>query len=73
MQHSELGHPDGELLVRSLPRVEDEAVTGTVHGLESELGLLDVEQEHVVLVVVVVTGLLPEIDVEHVGGDDFEE
>lgn len=70
VQDTKLGHSEGKLLVGSVSRVKDEAVAGTVHRLKRKLFLVDVHQEHVVLVVGVVAGLLPEIDVEHGRGDD---
>ena len=51
--------------------LEHEAVTGAVHGLETVLGIITVEEEHIVSVVVSMTRDLPEIKVEDVGGDDF--
>ena len=44
-------------------------MTGTwaVHGLEAELLLLNVHQEHVVLVVLCVAAALPQLKVEQVG------
>jgi len=68
---TELGHADGELLVTAIFRVEDEAVARAVHGFKGPLLLLDVEREHVVLVVLPVTRGLPELRVVHVGRDDL--
>ena len=51
VEDAELGHADRQLLVRAVARVEDEAVARAVHRLERPLFLLDVEREHVVLVV----------------------
>jgi hypothetical protein len=70
VEDTKLGEPDGEFLERPRARVKDEAVAGAVHRLEGELVLVDREEEHVVLVIVVVPRCLPEVDVEHVGGDD---
>ena len=67
---TKLGHADRELLVAAVARVEDEAVAGAVHRLQRPLLLLDVEHEHVVLVVLPVAGGLPEPGVEHVRRDD---
>jgi hypothetical protein len=47
VQNTKLGHPNRQLLVRSLSRVKDEGVTGTVHRLQGKLFLVDVELEHV--------------------------
>ena len=71
VEDTELGHTDGKLLVTTVARVEDEAVTGAVHWLERPFVFLDVEGEHVVLVVLPVSGSLPELAVEHVGRDDY--
>ena len=51
VEDTKLGHANGELLVTPVARVEDETVPWAVHGLESPLLLLDVEREHVILVV----------------------
>lgn len=73
MYDSKLGHPNRQLLVRPVARVEDEAVTRTVHRLETPFLFLDVEREHIVFVVLPVTGGLPEFGMVHVGGDDWTE
>ena len=70
MYDPELGHADRQLAVAAVARVEDEAVPRAVHRLEPPLLLLDVEREHVVLVVLPVPGRLPELRVIHVWGDD---
>ncbi len=41
--------------------------TGAVHGFEAELLLLDVDEEHVLLVVVCMPARLPQVKVVHVG------
>ncbi len=46
--------------------VEDETVSRTIHGLESELLLLDLEAEHVIGVVVPMAGGLPQSRVVNV-------
>jgi len=46
-------------------------MAGAVHGLHSESLVLDLEDEDVVLVVEVVTGRLPQLEVENVGGHNF--
>lgn len=56
---TELRHPDGELLVATVPGVKDETVARAVHRLESPLLLLDVECEHVVFVVLPMPRRLP--------------
>jgi hypothetical protein len=40
--------------------------TRTIHGLEAELLFLDVDEEHVLLVVLCVSGRLPQVQVVHV-------
>lgn len=71
MQNTEIGHPDRQFSVRSIPRSEDESVGRAVHGFESECLLFDIEFEHVFGVVLPVTRSFPEFRVEHVGSDDF--
>eukprot|EP00760_Papus_ankaliazontas_P030251 PhM_4_TR468/c1_g1_i2/m.80221 len=73
VQHTEVSHAHRKLAVRAGAHVEHEAVPGAVHGLERELLLLDRRVEEVVLVLVVVTGDLPELRVVHVGRDDLLE
>ena len=51
--------------------VKDEAVAGAVHGLESELLLLDLEPEHVLGVVVPVARRLPQLRVVDIRRDDL--
>jgi len=46
-------------------------VTRTVHGLKTEMLLLNVKSEHILLVVIPVTRGLPELGVVHVGGDNL--
>ena len=70
VQDTELGHADGQFLVRAVARVEDETVAWAVHRLQRPFLLLDVEREHVVLVVLPVAGCLPQLGVVHVGRDD---
>lgn len=70
VKDTKLGQSNGKLLERSGARIKDKTVTGTVHRLQGKLVFVDVEEEHVLLVVVVVTRSLPEIDIEHVGRDD---
>jgi hypothetical protein len=52
--------------------VEDETVSRTVHGLESELLLLDLEAEHVIGVVVPMAGGLPQSRVVNVRGHNLK-
>ena len=55
MDDTELSHPNRQFLVTSISRVKDETVSRTVHGLERPFLLLDVEREHVIVVVLPVT------------------
>lgn len=50
---------------------EEQTVARAIHGLHTELLALHVEHKHVSLVVLRVARLLPELEVEHVGRDDF--
>ena len=45
--------------------------TWTVHGLEGKHGILDLETEHVLLIVLPVARSLPQFGVEDVGSDDL--
>ena len=51
--------------------LEHEAVARAVHGLHAELGALDVEAEHVVLVVERVARRVPEVEVVDVRRHDL--
>ena len=67
---AELRHPDWELLVTSVPRVKDDTMPRTVHWFQSPLLLLDIEREHVLLVVLPVSRSFPEFAVVHIRRDD---
>lgn len=66
VEDTELGHTDGQLPVTPLAVAKDETVAGAVHWLQSPLLLLDLKGEHVLVVVLPVTGLLPQGRVVHV-------
>jgi hypothetical protein len=70
MDYAEFRHSDGQLLVAAVARVKDQAVARTVHGLERPFLLLDVEDEHVVFVILPMPRGLPELAVVHVWRDD---
>lgn len=72
MNDTELGHSDRQLLVTTIPRVEDDTVAGAVHGFESPFFLLDIESEHVLPVVLPVARSLPKLGVVHVGGNNYD-
>ena len=69
---TKLGHTNWQFLVTAIPRVEDQAMTRAVHRLQCPLFLLNVENEHVVLVVLPMSGGFPEFGVVHVGRDDWD-
>lgn len=71
MENSEVSHSQRKFSVRSNRAVEHEAVTRAVHGLHSEALILDLEQEDVVLIVFVMTTGLPELQVVHIGRNNF--
>ena len=51
--------------------LEHQAVTRAVHGLQTVLRIITVEQEHIILVVGSMAADLPQFQVEHVGRDDL--
>ena len=59
------------LAVTTIPVAEQDEVSRAVHWLQSPLALLDVQFEHIIRIVLPVTGLLPEADVVHVRGLDL--
>mmetsp|Transcript_240 Transcript_240/g.510 ORF Transcript_240/g.510 Transcript_240/m.510 type:complete len:309 (-) Transcript_240:902-1828(-) len=69
VKHAEVGIPHRQLSVRALPRLEHDAMARAVHRLQPELLRLDVEAEHVLLVLGGVAGGLPQLEVVHVGRD----
>mmetsp|Transcript_47664 Transcript_47664/g.158892 ORF Transcript_47664/g.158892 Transcript_47664/m.158892 type:complete len:471 (-) Transcript_47664:421-1833(-) len=71
VQHAEVGHAEGQLAVGALAVLEEHAMGGAVHRLEAKLLPLDVEQEHVLLVLGGVARRLPQLEVEDVWGDDL--
>jgi len=52
VHYTKLSHADGKLFVAAVAAVENETMSRAVHRLEGKLLLLDVQNEHVVLVVV---------------------
>ena len=71
VDQTQLSHPQGQLLVGvGLAGVHQHAA-GAVHGLDGEVHVVDDGGVHIVLVVVPVTGALPELAVEHDGRGDF--
>lgn len=70
MDDTELCHPDRELLVTSISRVKDDTMSRAIHRFQSPFLLLNIEREHVILVVLPVSGSFPEFTVVHIRGDD---
>ena len=71
MDDTELCHPDRELLVTSVPRVEDDAMSWAVHWFQSPFLLVDIKREHVVFVVLPVPRGFPKFAVVHIRRDDW--
>ena len=73
MQHSEVCHPEWQILVRTGGLVKHDTVAGTVHRLQAKGFLLYADLEHVLRVVVPVAGGLPQLGVVDVGADHLDE
>mmetsp|Transcript_32132 Transcript_32132/g.52974 ORF Transcript_32132/g.52974 Transcript_32132/m.52974 type:complete len:231 (+) Transcript_32132:207-899(+) len=73
MEHAEVGVAHRQLLITADARVEHHEVARTVHGFQHPLLFLHVQAVHVILVVLVVTGLQEEPRVVHVGRHHFLE
>ena len=73
VEGAKVGEAEGQVAVRADGRLEHEAVAGTVHGLHGPLLPLHVKDEHGVLVVHGVAGLVPQVEVVNVGRDDLVE
>lgn len=71
VQNTKVGDAHGQLTVTTITVAEQNKVTRAVHGLQSPLALLDVQFEHIIRIVLPVTGLLPDADVVHVRGLDL--
>lgn len=59
MDDTKLSHADRQLSVAAVARVEDEAMSWAVHGLESPLLLFHAEGEHDIFVILPMTRGLP--------------
>ena len=70
MDNTKFRHPDRELLVTPIPRVKDETMPRAVHRFQSPLLLLDIEREHVILVILPMSRSLPEFAIVHIRGDN---
>lgn len=73
MNNAKLSHSDRQFFVTPVTAIEYEAVTRTVHRLQRPFFLLDVKGEHVVLVILPVTGGLPKLRVKHIRRDDLRK
>ena len=73
MQHSEVCHPEWQILVRAGGLVKHDTVAGAVHRLQAKGFLLYADLEHVLRVVVPVAGGLPQLGVVDVGADHLDE
>lgn len=71
VKDTEIGETERELTVRTLTNTEHQAVSRTVHGLESKGILLNGEREHVLLVVLPMSRSVPQLDVIHIGRHDL--
>ena len=71
MKDTEIGIPEWQVSEATNTMFEHDAMSGTVHGLETLASLVRLEDEHVLLVILVVTRGLPKLQVEDVRGDDF--
>jgi hypothetical protein len=71
VKNTEIGNSHGQFSVTTLTVREEQTMTRAVHRLQGPLILLNLEGEHVVLVMLPVTRLLPEGRVVHVGGHDL--
>lgn len=73
MEHTEIGHTQGQLAPRSVAHVEHHAVAGAIHGFQRKRLLLRGEGEHVLGVVLPVARGLPQFAVVDVGRDHLLE
>src|SRR5688572_8827356 len=71
MEAREVCEAKRQVAIRALRDRVEVRVAGTVHRLHAELALVDLAEEEVLSVVIVVTGALPELDVEDLGRDDL--
>lgn len=69
MEDTKVSEPNRHVSVGADLIVEHQAMSGAVHRLHSEALLLHLEHEEVLLVVSVMAGSLPELQVEDIGRD----
>jgi hypothetical protein len=73
MDDAKLGHSYRQFFVASIARIKDQTVARTIHGLERPFFFLNIQGEHVIFIVLPVTGRFPEFGVEHVRRDHWGE
>ena len=66
VKDTKVGPTNGEVTVAANTMLEHNAMGGTVHGLETMALLIVLKDEHVLLVVLVMTRRLPKLEVENV-------
>lgn len=71
VQDTKIRDSQRKLTITTVTVTKEHEVTRAVHGLQRPLSLLDVQLEHVVLVVRPVAGSLPDTNIIHVGGLDL--
>lgn len=71
VQNTKVGNAHGQLTVTTITVAEQDKVSRAVHGLQSPVPLLNVQFEHIIRIVLPVTGLLPDADVVHIRGLDL--
>mmetsp|Transcript_5306 Transcript_5306/g.16654 ORF Transcript_5306/g.16654 Transcript_5306/m.16654 type:complete len:469 (-) Transcript_5306:558-1964(-) len=67
VQHAKVGETERQLAIRPCLVFKHEAVARAVHRLERKLGVLDLEDKHVLLVLGRMPRRVPQIHVVHVG------
>jgi hypothetical protein len=69
MDDAKLGHSYRQFFIATIARIKDQTVTRAIHGLERPFFLLNVQGEHIIFIILPVTGCFPEFRVEHVRRD----
>lgn len=73
VQDTKVSKANGQITVTAVSMTKHQTVTRAVHRLQSKFFLIDFQAEHVLLVLCGVAGLMPQLEVVHVRGDDFVE
>ena len=71
VDQADLPHPQGQLPIGMGLAGIDQHTSGAVHGLDGKVHVIDDRGVHIILVVVPVTGSLPQLTVEHDRGGDL--